>query len=332
MSDKDQLGAKLTHADGAIMTYDVLSAPHFNSNKVPIVLIGGMTSLRGDWERLVNVLAEVRPVNPNVNHHDHRGMGESTYTPEGDEEITIKLYARDILGLFNTHLKWPRLAIWGFSMRGAVAQQLLLLPYHKSSPAPLHPFEITRVFLTGTLASPMRDRRYSLKNGEKRSGEERKELVRPILEGAFDESWMSDAKNRERFESLLERMIGGSALLHSWTCSIIPHSISKQIINLDFNAPHSCISSSIPLLVIHGENDSVVPFFCNREILALIPHARAVGIGNARGQVPSLKFGHQWFEYFDVKVWVGVVEEFMKTQGKLRETKIVKQSFERRFH
>jgi hypothetical protein len=68
-------------------------------------------------------------------------------------------------------------------------------------------------------------------------------------------------------------------------------------------------------LVIHGETDNVVPFSCSQEILSLIPHARAVGIGDKLGQVPNLKFGHQWFEYFDVKVWVGVIEEFMKEQS-----------------
>ncbi|KAJ7224114.1 hypothetical protein GGX14DRAFT_350824, partial [Mycena pura] len=40
-----------------------------------------------------------------------------------------------------------------------------------------------------------------------------------------------------------------------------------------------------------------------------IPGARLIKLGNSPGQVPSLafKFGHQWFEYFDVSVWYNVV-------------------------
>lgn len=143
-------------------------------------------------------------------------MGDSTYAPEGDEEITIELYARDILELL-IYLNWECIALCGFSMGGAIAQQILLLPYHKSSPTPPHPFEITHVFLTGTLASPMRDRRYGLKfrappppkDGKKRTREERMELARPILESTFDESWMGDARNKERFDYLLHKMIIG---------------------------------------------------------------------------------------------------------------------------
>ncbi len=61
---KDQIGATLTHRDGALMTYDVLGARHFATNQVPIVLIGGKSSLRCDWDRLANKLAEVRPGKP----------------------------------------------------------------------------------------------------------------------------------------------------------------------------------------------------------------------------------------------------------------------------
>lgn len=34
--------------------------------------------------------------------------------------------------------------------------------------------------------------------------------------------------------------------------------------------------------------------------------------GNKPGQVPSLAFGHLWYEYFDAQVWQDVVEGFLK--------------------
>ncbi|KAF9443346.1 alpha/beta-hydrolase [Macrolepiota fuliginosa MF-IS2] len=309
---KDQLGATLTHPDGAVMTYDVLGARHLATNQIPIVLIGGMSSLRCDWDRLANVLMEIRP----VLLLDHRGMGDSTYTPQTDEEITIELYARDILELL-IHLQWERLAICGFSMGGAIAQQLLLLPYHTSNPTPTHPFEITHVFLAATLASPMRDKRYGLKffplptprpGGKKRTREERKEIARPTLEGTFDEAWLRDPRNRERFEVLLERMISGRP-----TKTIVQQ--ARTIRNLAFNAPHSFIPRHTSILVIHGQNDRIVPFSSSQEILSFIPHAESVSVGSKRGQVPNLDFGHQWFEYFGAQVWVDVMEVFMNTES-----------------
>jgi hypothetical protein len=43
------------------MTYDILGTRYLNTNQIPIVLVGGMSSLRGDWERLANALSEIRP-------------------------------------------------------------------------------------------------------------------------------------------------------------------------------------------------------------------------------------------------------------------------------
>ena len=58
---QDQIQATLAHADGAVMAYDILGARHFATNQIPIVLIGGLSSLRGDWERLAHALSEIRP-------------------------------------------------------------------------------------------------------------------------------------------------------------------------------------------------------------------------------------------------------------------------------
>jgi hypothetical protein len=46
--------------DGAQLGFEVLGAKHLGRT-APIVLIGGMSSLRGDWERLSKSLAQVRP-------------------------------------------------------------------------------------------------------------------------------------------------------------------------------------------------------------------------------------------------------------------------------
>lgn len=63
---------------------------------------------------------------------------------------------------------------------------------------------------------------------------------------------------------------------------------------------------------MHGKTDLLVPYAKCEEILGALPHAHMVEVGEKRGQVPSLEFGHGWFEYFGVEVWMGVLEVFME--------------------
>ena len=70
--------------------------------------------------------------------------------------------------------------------------------------------------------------------------------------------------------------------------------------------------------MIHGREDLVVPFSYGEEILRSLPHARIVEIGSQRGQVPNYDFGHLWYEYFEVDVWVGVIEVFVDEEESAR--------------
>ena len=92
---------------------------------------------------------------------------------------------------------------------------------------------------------------------------------------------------------------------------------SPQAGSFDFKAPHSLISPKVPILVFHGEIDQIVPFSSSKEILSLIPHAQFVSVGPNRGQLPNLKFGHQWFEYFNAGTWVDVIENFMEAGSEI---------------
>ena len=47
--------------------------------------------------------------------------------------------------------------------------------------------------------------------------------------------------------------------------------------------------------------------------LQKIPWARRVEVGSGRGQVPHYDFGHQWYGYFDVETWRGVIEVFLES-------------------
>lgn len=115
--------------DGATLAYEVLGSYHLEHSQ-PIVLICGMSSTRVDLERLTQCLIRSHPgltpylilfsasdfVLP-VLIYDHRGMGNSSLSPAGDEEISIESLARDLLALL-IHLKWEEVALCGYSMGG----------------------------------------------------------------------------------------------------------------------------------------------------------------------------------------------------------------------
>ncbi|KAJ7578453.1 hypothetical protein C8J56DRAFT_348606 [Mycena floridula] len=100
---------RLLLPDGASLAYDILGTEHIDE-KQPIVLVGGLSSIRGDWERLAASLGKTRP----VLIFDHRGIGDSTFSsPQKDDEITIESMARDMLQLLQS-LRWPSISICGF--------------------------------------------------------------------------------------------------------------------------------------------------------------------------------------------------------------------------
>jgi pimeloyl-ACP methyl ester carboxylesterase len=49
--------------------------------------------------------------------YDHRGIGNSSLSPAGNEEISIESLARDLLALL-IHLNWKEVALCGYSMGG----------------------------------------------------------------------------------------------------------------------------------------------------------------------------------------------------------------------
>lgn len=115
--------------DGTKLAYEILGTQHLGSRQ-PIVLVGGISSTRGDFERLSNELAKYRPgasdltcidemlMQISVLIFDHRGIGDSTYSTEAkDDNITIESMARDLCFLVES-LKWDSVAICGYSMGG----------------------------------------------------------------------------------------------------------------------------------------------------------------------------------------------------------------------
>ncbi|PPQ68157.1 hypothetical protein CVT25_014083 [Psilocybe cyanescens] len=289
--------------DGAKLAYEIVGSYHLGRSE-PIVLICGMTSVWVDYERLTQSLIKTRP----VLLYDHRGIGSSSLTPSGKEEITIELLARDLAALL-AHLKWKEVAICGYSMGGVIAQQMLLLPYSLVNPT-LLPFRTTHLFLVGTrsvvqanIGLPIS----SLPNNATRTLEERKEIARRVVSSLVDPQWIES--NGERFEFIFRRTVNPAINRPS-------DIIAKQALALkkfDFVKLLYQLPSDTRIMVIHGRLDRVIPFTCAEEIIKQIPQACLVEKGSLPGQIPSYEFGHFWYEYFDIHIWRDVIDTFMST-------------------
>ena len=117
-------------SDGAKLAYEVLGSCHLERSQ-PIVLICGMSSTRVDFERLTQCLIKSHPgLTPFTYYfsdlltcvllvliYDHRGIGNSSLSTVGNEEISIESLALDLLVLL-VHLKWKAVALCGYSMGG----------------------------------------------------------------------------------------------------------------------------------------------------------------------------------------------------------------------
>ncbi|KAJ6498304.1 Alpha/Beta hydrolase protein [Mycena vulgaris] len=290
--------------DQATIAYEVLGS-RLIGQALPLVLVSGMSATRNDWRELGPCLAQSRP----VLIYDHRGIGDSTYSSaQAADEITMESLARDLAFLI-AHLRWPEVAICGFSMGGVVVQQMLVLPYLRSHPTAALPFRVTHVFLAGTRSVVLREPQHGLQiraTHVPRTPTERLEIVRRTLQSTFDPSWLHT--NSQRFERILQNTLHGRPRP--------PVTIEKQrkaLQGFDFVALLPNIPRNVRVLVIHGHQDQVIPFRCAEDILRRIPGARFVEPGIKPGQVPSLAFGHHWFEYFDLNVWYNVVEAHLRT-------------------
>ncbi|KAG6814595.1 hypothetical protein H0H92_000124 [Tricholoma furcatifolium] len=274
--------------DGATLAYEIFGKSHLGS-RLPIVMISGMSSVRGDLHRLTEALSETRP-----------GMGDSTLV--GVEEITIELLARDLAFLLH-FLCWNEIALCGYSMGGVIAQQLLVLPYHPTNPLQLN-FQTTHLFLVATRSVVQEGVGIGYKPpppGTTRTLAERIAGAKRVIEMAFDPKWIEE--NGPRFNAICESVFKG--LSNRPGEVIAKQSLALQ--KFDFADLLSKLPTDIKVLIIHGKLDKIVPRWCGEDIQKRIHGAVMLECGTRPGQVPSLDFGHNWYEYFDLEVWQNVV-------------------------
>lgn len=287
--------------DGTQLAYEVLGSDH--RALVPLVFVSGTTSCRGDTEKVSSLLAKHRQVLV----YDHRGMGDSK--AREDDPFTMETLARDLLSLIQ-HLHWSEVALCGHSMGGAIVQGLLFLPFHRTNPTPLR-FRVTHVVLAGARFTPNLGPRYGLKFPMPPKGpltrESIREAVRLAMLPNYDPEWFASGANQERIEQIIDRSFIGRPFK-----TILQQKRAGS--QYDFTGFHSRLSPDTQFMIIHGELDQIVPFSNVQTFLRLIPWARVVPVGDAPGSVPTLRFGHDWIEYFNPQVWYDVFNVFLQAR------------------
>ncbi|SJX65372.1 uncharacterized protein SRS1_15643 [Sporisorium reilianum f. sp. reilianum] len=268
----------------------------------PLFLINGLSAVMPDWSPLFEALGATRTVVIS----DHRGMGESTISPEWDQELTLESMGLDVVHLAH-YLGYATVDLLGFSMGGHIVQALL------SSPDIAHVREdglvlldgkvtVRRAVLTATMAK--------LPRGEVNMAELQEQAEK-----------IADKKQRNDYitEQMMQLQYHPAALQGPLQAQF-QHRLAiarttkrpAHIIALQFLAIQSTdlrpllhrIPPTLEVMVIHGKRDQMVLYAESDRILHGIKHAR-------RLTPPSDDFGHFWYDYFELDGWVRSIALFL---------------------
>jgi len=215
----------------------------------PLLMIQGLGYDHRPYAWLREILSrELRTI-----AHDNRGAGLSG-KPEGD--YTIDEIATDAVGLLD-HLGIERASVMGVSLGGYVAQTI----------AVGHPNRISRLVLGCTFFSgnPERIRMpaSTLAILLERKGTA-EEIARRGLGTAFSNRF--PARRPDVFETLVRWRVESPIPLHGY--------MGQLKAGMAFDLEGSVGTIRTPTLVIHGDEDAVVPVDRGRELHAAIPGSR----------------------------------------------------------
>ncbi|GAA93440.1 uncharacterized protein L969DRAFT_581954 [Mixia osmundae IAM 14324] len=271
--------------------------PRTRRSARPLVMIQGLSaSGLVDWWPFDQRLADERPVLV----FDNRFIGESQGSKElRDEGWTVQDMASDVAELV-AHLGWKTIDLLGFSMGGMIAQTVVCMPNL--------PFEIKHLILCATSSKNPKSRLISAggpppsKPKSEMSQAEQIAQVEPFVRACYDPVWLDDADNAE----MLRRRVLDAAAIRRPAAVIMTQ--AAAIASWDIREAIRHIPPSLPVLVIHGEADIAVFYSERKDVLAGIAHAESF-------KTPSTRYGHNFFDYFDVAFWASGIGEFLDRPG-----------------
>ncbi|TIA86981.1 hypothetical protein E3P99_03469 [Wallemia hederae] len=255
--------------DGSIIAYNDFNP---SSTKTPLVMIQGMTGIKGDWIDTARDLAKLG--DRRVIIYDHREIGSS----HGDiSSMTMSTLAADMvelvekLGMTDVHLL-------GFSMGGMVAQTALL--------SEKRAFNIRKVVLAASALTFPPASQLPVDDIE---------TVQQFTRKAFDEEWI--AANSERLNRMME------------SCATERRPIPTM--QAQARALGGCDTTQLfrdkdyagRVYVLHGKRDALIPFAKAQHTLNTIQGSQLVKLPN-----DSLEFGHLFNFYFSSQIWSDALE------------------------
>ncbi len=199
--------------------------------------------------------------------YDHRGVGSSTRL-NGDGRLTTTQMAEDAAGLLDA-LELDSAHVLGFSMGGMVAQELALS----------HPERIRGLVLAGTYCggegSALMPEESLRKLAEGAASGDRERAIRASWEVNLSPSFATYEQAYARFLAIGRRRAVARQVIMAQLRAGALHDTSTRLPRLQ-----------LPVLVVHGELDAMLPVQNGRMIAELIPGSRLEIIDGA---------GHMFF-------------------------------------
>lgn len=232
------------NVDGVNLYYEVYGSGE------PLLMIEGLGYSTWMWHRQINYFAR----HFKVIIFDNRGVGDSD---KPDYPYTIEMMARDAAGLLKK-LGIDKAHVLGVSMGGLIAQQLAIL-----FPQYINKLVLCCTSHGGPNSIPMPKEIIELLNNidDKMSPEERLEQA---MSPAFSPGYMED--NPTEIQQIitwrLEKPTPRNAWLHQFMAATT------------FNVEDSVGSIDVPVLILSGDQDRVLPVENAYMIQEKIPHSR----------------------------------------------------------
>ena len=221
----------------------------------PLVLLHGYPLDHHLWDEVVPLLQDTF----DLIIPDLRGFGESSTV---DSFYTMEDIASDIAALLD-HLEIEKTAIVGHSMGGYVALAF----------AGLYPERITGLGLVSTqVLADAPDRR----DGRYKSAAEVADKGIASVVAAMTPKFTSDARLQEFARESMERQQPAAYI----------GALKAMAERVDSTPLLS--SLTVPVVIVHGDADSLIPIDRAREVKAALPNAHLVDIGGA-GHMPMME-------------------------------------------
>jgi pimeloyl-ACP methyl ester carboxylesterase len=221
----------------------------------PLVLLHGYPLDHHLWDEVVPLLADTF----DVITPDLRGFGESTI---GDSSPTMEDYASDIAGLLD-QLDIQKAAIVGHSMGGYVA-----LAFTRLYPA--------RVSGLGLVSSQVLADPPDRKEGRYKSAADVKENGIGSVVATMTPKFTPDEKLQSFARATMERQQPPAYIA----------ALKAMAERLDSTPLLS--SLNVPVVVLHGDSDALIPVDRAREVKATLPQAHLVEISGG-GHMPMME-------------------------------------------